>query len=130
MTPNYVAKKSAWGGVSLLCILFFWLIFPLIIMICRIVSLKHQTTEFYDGYVIVKSGVFSINERKTVFPSILSVSVHQSLGGRICNFGDVHVDVVGKWDVNLNGVCNPLELRDYLEDKIANVNEIRHVVVD
>ena len=130
MKPNYVAKKTAWAGVTPLCVLFFWLVIPLIVMICRIVSLMHQVTEFYDGYVIVKSGVLSKNERKPVFPSILSVSVSQTFWGRIFGYGDVSVDVVGKWDINLYGVCDPKGLRKFLEDKVTSAKDIKSVVVE
>ncbi len=130
MKPNFVAKKTAWAGVTPLCVLFFWLIIPLIVMICRIVVLKHQVTEFYDEYVIVKSGVLAKNERKTVFPSVLSVSISQTLWGRICGYGDLKVDVVGKWDVNLYGICNPAELKRYLEDKVTSTKNINPIIVE
>lgn len=130
MEPIFVAKKTAWKGVTPLCVLLFWLVVPLIIMICRIVILKHQVIEFYDDHVIVKSGVLSKNERKTVFPSVLSVSVNQSLWGRICGYGDLKVDVVGRWDVNLEGICNPVALKKILEDKVISGRSINPVVVE
>ncbi len=130
MKPNFVAKKTAWGGVTPLCVLFFWLVIPLIVMICRIVSLKNQVTEFYDDYIIVKSGVLSKSERKTVFPSILSVSIDQSLWGRMFGYGNVKVDVVGKWDVDLYGICDPVALKSYLEDKVTRGKNINSVVVE
>ena len=130
MKPNYVAKKTAWGGVTPLCVLFFWLVIPLIVMIWRIVRIKNEVTEFYDGYVIVKSGVLAKNERKTVLPSILSVSIRQTFWGRIFGYGDISVDVVGKWDINLYGVCDPKALKSYLEDRVASAKDIKSVVVE
>ena len=130
MEPIFVAKKSAWGGVTPLCVLFFWLVIPLIVMICRIVILKHQVTEFYDNCVIVKSGVLSKSERKTVFPSVLSVSIQQSLWGRICGYGDLRVDVVGRWDVDLECICDPKGLKKVLESKVTDASTIRPVVVE
>lgn len=130
MKPNYVAKKTAWGGVTPLCVLFFWLVIPLIVMIWRIVRIKNEVTEFYDDYIIVKSGVLAKNERKTVFPSVLSVSIKQTFWGRIFGYGDVSVDVVGKWDINLCGVCDPRALKSYLEDKVASAKDIKSVVVE
>ena len=130
MQPIFVAKKTAWGGVTPLCLLFFWLVIPLIVMICRIVVIKHQTFEFYDDYVIVKSGVLSKSERKTVFPSVLSVSVSQTLWGRICGYGDLSVDVVGKWDLDLHGVCNPAALKEILESKVTAASNIKQIVVE
>ena len=130
MKPNFVAKKTAWGGVTPLCVLFFWLVIPLIVMIWRIVRIKNEVTEFYDGYVIVKSGVLAKNERKTVLPSILSVSIRQTFWGRIFGYGDISVDVVGKWDINLYGVCDPKALKSYLEDRVASAKDIKSVVVE
>lgn len=117
MTPNYVVRKSAWGAVTFWRVVLFWLIIPLIIMIIDIINLKCQRVEFYDNHVIIKTGVLSRNENKSVFPAIESVTSRQSLWGRIFNYGDVFVDVVGRWDINLRGICNPEGLKAYLSDK-------------
>lgn len=130
MTPNYVATKSAWTAVNFWLVILFWLIVPLIILIARIVIAKHYVVEFYDEYVIVKSGVLSKNERKSVFPGITSVSTRQSLWGRMCNYGDVYVDVIGKWDVALSGMCNPKGLKEYLEDKTVKASDIRPTIIE
>ena len=86
-------------------------------MIIDIISLKCQRVEFYDNHVIIKTGVLARNEKKSVFPAIETVTSRQSLWGRIFNYGDVFVDVVGRWDINLKGICNPSGLKTYLEDK-------------
>ena len=130
MKPNLVVKKSAWCGVTPLCVLFFWLIIPLIVMICRIVIAKHEIVEFYDEHIIVKSGVLSKHERKTVFPSILSVSISQSFWGRIFGYGNLAVDVVGKWDISLSGIVNPTLVKDYIESRVTGGSTIKPVMVD
>ena len=89
MTPNLVVRKTAWSAVTPLCVLFFWLVIPAIVMIWRIVATKSYVVEFYDDYVITKGGVFSKYERKTVFPAVLSVSVSQSFLGRIFGYGNL-----------------------------------------
>ena len=126
--PNYVATKSAWKAITFWRVVFFWLIIPLIIMIVKIIVLKHERIEFYEDKIIVKSGVLSKNERKSVFLGVLSVSVNQSLWGRMFGYGDVNVDVVGKWDVNLEGVCKPKELEAYLETKIVHKSAFTNIL--
>ncbi|MBO5373962.1 MAG: PH domain-containing protein [Clostridia bacterium] len=130
MKPNLVVKKSAWSAVTPLCVIFFWLVIPLIVMICRIIVAKHYVFEFYDEHVIVKSGVLSRNERKTVFPTILSVSVSQSFWGRIVGYGNVMVDVVGKWDVRLEQIGAPYLVKQYFEGRIGNASGIQTIVTE
>ena len=119
MTPNYVAKKSAASVLSFWLIVFFWLVIPLIIQIARIVSAKCYSIEFYDNKIIVKSGVLNKNERQSVFAGVYSVSVSQSLAGRILSYGDISVDCPGRWDVDTVGIKNPAALKNYLEGHIT-----------
>lgn len=128
-TPNYVASKTAWDAVTPLRILFFWLIIPLIILIVDIVRNKKDKIEFYDKYVIEKSGILSKKEKRSVFAGVYSVSVEQSVWGRIFNYGNVKVDVVGRWDINTYGISHPNELKKYLENYIVESNNIQSVVV-
>ena len=119
MVPEYVATKSAWKAVTFLRVVFFWLIVPLIIMIGHIIILKNEVIEFYPNQIVVKSGVLNKKQRKTAFIGVLSVSTEQSLIGRLFNYGDVKVDVPGKWDINTEGVSNPQGLAEYLETRIV-----------
>lgn len=124
MRPNYVATKSAWKAVSFLTIIFFWLIIPLIVMAIRIIILKNERVEFYDNYVIIRWGVLSKNERKSAFLGVNAVSIRQSLLGRMFNYGDVDVDMVGRWDVDLEGISYPAGLKHYLETRYVDSSEI------
>lgn len=127
--PNYVASKTAWNAVTPLRILLFWLIIPLIILIVDIIRNKKNKIEFYDKYVIERSGILSKKEKRSVFAGVYSVSVEQSVWGRIFNYGNVKVDVVGRWDINTYGISNPNGLKKYLENHIAEPNNIQSVVV-
>ena len=122
MKPNYVAKKSAWTAVSIWTILLCWLIVPIIIMIFKIIALKAETIEFYDQKVVQRSGILAKQERQSLLTNITSVSVNQSLLGRIFNYGNVQVDLIGKWDINTDGVSNPHILKEFLEDYLSNKN--------
>lgn len=121
MQANYIARKTAWSAVTFWRVVLFWLIIPLIIMIFGIIKAKKGCVEFYDDYVIVKEGgFFTKKERRSAFPGVIAVSIEQSLFGRMFGYGDVKVDVIGKWDVDLKGISKPVELQRFLESKIVS----------
>lgn len=128
--PNYVVKKSAWSVIRPWHILLFFLIVPLIIMIIKIINIKDESISFYNNKVVKKSGIFSKHEKTTVFTQVLSVTVEQTLWGRICNYGTVYVDVVGEWDINMTGVKRPMEVKEYLESHVVRRRAVRPVIVD
>ena len=123
--PHIIARKSKLLAVKWWHILFFWTIIPLIHLLCRIIIVKNQYVEFYDAYVIKKKGVFRKTEEKCMFPKVLSVNVDRSFWGRIFNFGNINVDAIGKWDIDLNGIKNPLYIRRYLENHFISTKEIK-----
>lgn len=131
MKPNYVARKSAIGSGGIFwCILLSVLIIPIFILIWKIISARHQTIEFYDDKVISHKGVLSKSEKHATLTKITSVSVNQSIGGRIFNYGNVRIDVIGKFDIDLTGIINPNGLKRYLEHKIARSDELNQYVMD
>ena len=127
MEPNYVAKKSAVSVLSFWLILFFWLVIPLIIQIARILSAKCYTLEFYDNKVVTKSGVLNKSENQTVFSKVYSVSLSQTLFGRMFGYGNITVDCPGAWDIDTCGIKNPAGLKKYLESHISS-NGITNVI--
>ena len=128
--PNYVAKKSAWAAVTLLRILFFWLIIPLVIMVIDILAKKCEKIEFYDDYVVVKSGIIAKKEKRAALIGIVGISVSQTIKGRIFGYGDVHIDIVGKWDVHTEQIANPNGLKNYLEPLISKTPNVQGVVMN
>ena len=120
MEANYVAKKSVWAVISIWHILLCWLIIPLIIMVVKIFIAKSYVIEFYDNKVIVKSGILTKKERQSILTNVASVSIEQTLMGRICNYGDIKVDIVGRWDVNTEGIKNPKGLKEYLNKYVSS----------
>ena len=127
MKPNYVAKKSVWGAITFWRVVFFWLIIPLIAMIVGIIAAKNETIEFYDEKVIRKKGIIAKSESQTIFSGVLAVSVQQSVMGRIFNYGDVYMDVQGKWDIDTTMISNPSGLKKYLEDKTVSAGSINYI---
>ena len=126
--PNYIARKSVVAVLSPLCILFFWLVIPLIIQIVRILAAKNDIIEFYDDKIVRKSGILSKNETQSVFMGVYSVSLFQSLFGRMFGYGDLILDVPGEWDVSTAGIKDPKGLKAYLETKIVKPNTTTQVV--
>ena len=123
--PHIVARKSILPAFKLWRVLLFWLIVPLILIIIDIIKLKYQYVEFYDTFVIKKRGVFNKIEEKCMFPKVLSCHVYRSFWGRVFNFGDISVDAIGKWDVDLTAIKRPLLIRRYLENHFISAKEIR-----
>lgn len=119
MTPNYVAKKSVTPVLSFWLIVFSWLVIPLIIQIARIVSALCYSIEFYDNKIIVKSGILNKQEKQSAFAGVYSISISQSVIGRIFNYGDVKVDCPGRWDIDTKGIKEPEALKKYLETYIT-----------
>lgn len=125
MQPNYVAEKSVageCGGKIFLCVLLCWLIVPIIIMICLIVRTKKFRLEFYDTRVIMRRGVFNTEEQQSLLTTIVGVRINQTMGGQIFNYGDVIVDMVGRWDVDTHAIKEPNGLKKYLESLMNKQN--------
>ena len=128
--PNYVIKKSAWSVIRPWHILLSFLIVPLIIMIWQIINIKDETISFYNNKVVLRSGILNKNERTTILTPVLSVTVKQTFWGRLFNYGNIYVDVVGKWDINMRGVKNPLEAKAFLENFVANGKGVKPIVMN
>lgn len=128
--PNYVMKKSAWSVIRWWHILLSFLIVPLFIMIWKIINIKDESISFYNNKVVIRSGILNKQERTTILTRVLSVTVKQTFWGRIFNYGTVYVDVVGKWDINMRGVKNPMEAKAYLERFVANGTGMNQMIID
>jgi uncharacterized membrane protein YdbT with pleckstrin-like domain len=92
----------------------------------KILRARAYSLEFYADKIVVKSGILNKSERQMAFVGIRSVSMEQSIFGRIFNFGNVRVNCVGPWDVDTEKVIDPKGLKSYLESKIStqNVQEV------
>ena len=118
--PNYVVKKSLIGTVSIWCILFFWLIIPLLIQIVALLRASAYSIEFYENRMVIKSGILAKNERQSVFSGVYSVSVSRTMMGMLFGYGDVSVDCPGRWDIDTRKIKNPTGLKLFLERHITS----------
>ena len=129
MKPEYVAKKSIVKAFTPLTVLFLALIFPIFVILYRILAIKCESFEFYSDHVIHKRGVLNKHEDRKPFFRVNGVSFNQSLLGSICDYGNLVVDATGKWDIRLEGIKKPRALKAYLEGRgvtEANFQNIIH----
>lgn len=125
---NYVITKSAWKAFALWRILLIWTIIPIFIILIHILVLKADRTYFYDDKVISKSGILSKHIKETSFVGISAICVDQSLWGRIFNYGDLYIDVVGRWKVAIKGVKKPMATREFLAQYIVTKEEVNSFI--
>ena len=100
-----------------------WCLFPISISLVKIIILKHKFIEFYDTYVIERTGVFFKHTKKTVFPEVTAVTTYKNILG----YGDVYIDVVGPWDVTFDRMARPDDLRDYLVYHMLNNAAVENI---
>lgn len=132
--PNYIAKKSIVATLSpfklliafIILLFTVWLIFPIVIfaviIILKILDVKSETIEFYDDRIVRKHGILSKKETQSLFMGVYAISLSQTLFGRLFDYGDIIVDVPGKWDISTKGIKDPNGLKSYLETRIAARN--------
>ena len=89
-------------------------------IITRYLVFVNHILEFFDKKVTERTGLISKNEKETTFKGVVSVNIQQSFWGRIFNFGDVYIDLVGKNNLILEGIAKPYELKKFLETKLVD----------
>ena len=123
-------KKSSWSVIRPWHILLGFLIIPLIIMLWKIINIKDETISFYNNKVVQRSGILNKYEKTTILTRVLSVTIKQTLWGRIFNYGNIEIDVVGKWDIDMKGIKNPKKAKAYLERFVVNGMNIRPIIMN
>ena len=133
MEAKYTATRSSLFDFNFfICILLLvlGLIPGIIYILVKNLSAHSYKVMFYDDKYIVKSGIINTHEDELVFKGVLAVSIDQSLKGKMFNFGDVKVDVVGANNITLCGVKDPEALKKYLLSRKVDIAEIRHTVIN
>ena len=123
MEAKYTATRSSLFGFR------FFTCFLLLLLVKNLSAHSYQII-FYDDKYIIKSGIINTHEDESVFKGVLAVSINQSLTGKMFNFGDVRVDVVGKNNLTLCGVKNPEALKKYLLTRKVDIADISHTVTN
>ena len=135
MGPLYVARKSIIGEcclIFILCIVFCWLIFPIFIAIYCAIEASAFRVEFYDRRVETHSGLFITKNEQTMLTNIIGVTIYQSLMGKMLNYGDVHVNVIGALDIKMKAIKDPYALKNYLDLVISkqSPSNIHHIITN
>lgn len=95
----YEAKLSLIGRYGLirlfLCIVLCWLVIPLICLIVMIVSTSACRWYIYEDRIVRESGVFSKHQSVIMLPVVLAARLNQTLKGRMFNFGNINIDILG-----------------------------------
>ena len=103
----------AWASLTISVFCFLWQIIDIIR------ALRHRF-EFYDDRVVEKEGILFTWERQGVFIGIYTVTVEQSIFGKIFNYGTVTVDYPGYWDIfKQKRIAAPHKLKRFLEGKMT-----------
>ena len=103
-----------------------WCVIPISIIITKYIIYGHQYVEFYDDYVVQKTGVFFKTSKKTAFPEVTGVRTYKNILG----YGNVYIDAVGPWDVEgdlLKKIARPEDLREYLVDHMINSAAVENI---
>ena len=133
MEAKYTATRSSLFDFNFfICILLLvlGLIPGIIYILVKNLSAHSYKVIFYDDKYIVKSGIINTHEDELIFKGVLAVSIDQSLKGKMFNFGDVKVDVVGANNITLCGVKDPEALKKYLLSRKVDIADIKHTVTN
>ncbi len=120
-------RKSVWAEIGLWTVLLCWLIIPVVI---AIIKAKNYRVEIDDTTVRISSGVFNKGSNDFAVAGITRMNVNQSLWGRICNYGDVHLSLAGGTHVTLEGVVAPNEVKNALNKQLQKTANATHVLTN
>ena len=122
---EYVAKKSIWKALS-----FWWivasiiLIIPIFVVIYRIIAVQYDKIIFYKDKIVIQKGLLNTTKKTIAFTGVFAVSYDQTFWQRICNYGDVKVDVVGAHNIDTTYIKDPKQLVSYLRRKIVKKENV------
>ena len=120
-------RKSVWKEIGLWTVLLFWLIIPIVI---AVIKAKNYRVAIDDTTVRISSGVFNKGSNDFAVAGITKMNVNQSLWGRICNYGDVHLSLAGGTYVTLEGVISPNEVKNALNKQLQKTANATHVLTN
>lgn len=129
----YICKMDYWyASLGLVALAF-------LILLCRVIKLHSLKIFIYDTRIVIREGVFARSERNIAFMGVLYAKIDQSFLERIFRFGDVYIDLVGKYDINktsnakhdqaLEGISNPRKLKKFLDTRMAREDEMSKVII-
>ena len=101
---------------------------PFFVIVCHIICLRHEYVEFYETYAVYKKGVFNKFELKQIFPKVRRSMVYRKFfWGRIFNYGDVYIDVIGPWNIPLVDFKRPKRTRRFIDNHFMTPSDVKAV---
>lgn len=110
------------NGITLGLVAFAVPVVCALVLALTFVEARKYKIIFYANKVIVKSGLLNTSESQSVLTPIIGLSVRQSLGGKIFNYGDLLIDATGSWDINTRYVKSPYKLKVFLQTLIDSTD--------
>ena len=132
--PIVVAEQSFVGHYGLLLpivlVITFWLVIPLIALICMFLSNRTYRHYVYRDRYVYEGGLLSKKRRTQTMTQVLAVDIEQSFKGKIFNFGDVRVNLIGRGGLRIEGCKHPEEVASALQGLIAKGKDIKQFVAE
>ncbi len=113
--------------MTLLKVLFCWLIIPVII---AIVVAKHYNVHIGKNTISIKDGVFNVSNHEYAVAGITVINVYQSFFGRIFNYGTVNISLAGNKYVSLEGILTPNEVKVFIERQLKKTADAEHMLIN
>lgn len=107
----YVGKVSHWS--LLFHYIFTVLLFPFGLLFLAIAIIRIKTTELAitNKKVIAKTGFIQRSTIEILLHKVESIQVHQSILGRLLNYGSIIVSGAGNPQAPIRGISSPLQFR-------------------
>lgn len=132
--PIVVAKRSFVGHYGLLLpivlVITFWLVVPLIALVCMFLSNRTYRHYVYRDRYVYEGGLLSKKQRTQTMTQVLAVDIEQSFKGKIFDFGDVRVNLIGRGGLRIEGCKHPEEVASALQGLIAKGKDIKQFVAE
>ena len=120
-------KGSFWAEMTLLKVLFFWLIIPVII---AVVVAKSYSVSISDKTIEIETGVLNKKNSKYAIAGITETTVNQPFFGRIFNYGDVCISLAGDKQVYLKNIVSPNDVKTFIDEKLLKTADSSHIFVN
>lgn len=120
-------RKSVWSEMTLLKVLFCWLIVPVLV---AVIVAKNYKVEITPKTLKVTKGVFSKSTKEYAVAGITEINVDRTFGGRLFRYGSINVSLAGSRNVTLESVLHPEEVKKYLEQMLLKTSDVTHILAN
>ena len=112
---KFLVHWVVWLKIGLYLVTGLIIIIPLYFFIKLLLLVIGIEQGLTDKRIIKKTGIISRNTEELLLTKVETVSVVQSILGRIFGYGDIIVSGTGISDIRLEYVPNPLEIKKKIE---------------